>query len=413
MPKYKYTAVNVKKEKFTGTFIAENEQDLTEQLAKQNLFLVSCSVYSDKTPSSFWTLGTGKVSYEELAGFCRQFATMLGAGISIIDSLENIINQPFSSFFKKIMERVYEDVRTGKMLAEAVDSHKKVFPNFFRSMLYIGEESGRLEQVLLSLADYYDRDCKLKKQVKSALAYPIMLGVLLIGIVLLMMLFVIPTFRSAMDKMNVKITGITAVVYDLSDFMLANWRIILLVIFAVVGLLLLFGLTKKGKYFYSMLKVKMPFIGPVTIDLITARFARGFALLISSGMDAVEALKVINVVLDNVYVEKKFAIAVENVCQGMSLTEAFKQQKIFPDMLIQMINVGEKTAGLEEVLNKSFSYFDDKAERALTSLAAKIQPIMIIIMGVVVGVMFIAVYSPMLDIMNNIGNISSPDIPNY
>ncbi len=412
MPKYKYTAVNVKKEKFTGTFIAENEQDLSEQLAKQSLYLVSCSIYSDKTPSSFWTLGSGKVSYEELAAFCRQFATMLNAGITIIDSLESLIQQPFSSFFKKIMERVYEDVRSGKMLAEAVDTHKKVFPNFFRSMLYIGEESGKLEQVLLSLADYYERDCKLKKQVKSAMAYPIMLGVLLIGIIALMMLFVVPTFRSAMGKMDVEVTGLTAVVYDMSDFFLSEWRTIVLVLFVVVGGLLLFGLTKKGKYFYSMLKVKLPLIGPVTTDMITARFARGFALLISSGMDAVEALKVINVVLDNPYIEKKFANAVDCVCQGMSLTEAFKQQKMFPDMLIQMISVGEKTAGLEQVLNRSFNYFDDKAERALTSVAAKIQPIMIIIMGVVVGAMFLAVYSPMLDIMNNIGNVGSYDVPN-
>lgn len=402
MPKFKYTAVNIKKEKFTGTFIAENEKDLAEQLAKQNLYLISSTPYSDKTPSAFWTTGTGKVSVIELASFCRQFATMLNAGITIMDSMQSLITQPYSAYFRKILERIYEDLRGGLMFAECVEKHKKVFPDFFRSMLHVGEESGRLETVLLSLADYYERDDKLKRQTASALAYPMLLLVLIIGIIVLMLVFIVPTFRSALAGMNVPVEGLTKVVYDISDFLLNEWRTVVIVIVVLAGVLFLVGRTKGGRRFYDYLKLHLPLFGKVNLDLITARFARGFSLLISSGMDVVEALNTIAIVINNTWMKERYLKAVDNVCQGMSIALAFKSYKLFPDMMLQMIAVGEQTAGLEEVLSKSFSYFDGKAESALTNLTNKLQPIMMIIMGVVVGALFIAVYSPMLFIMQNL-----------
>lgn len=402
MPKFKYTAVNIKKEKFTGTFIAENEKDLAEQLAKQNLYLISSTPYSDKTPSAFWTTGTGKVSVIELASFCRQFATMLNAGITIMDSMQSLITQPYSAYFRKILERIYEDLRGGLMFAECVEKHKKVFPDFFRSMLHVGEESGRLETVLLSLADYYERDDKLKRQTASALAYPMLLLVLIIGIIVLMLVFIVPTFRSALAGMNVPVEGLTKVVYDISDFLLNEWRTVVIVIVVLAGVLFLVGRTKGGRRFYDYLKLHLPLFGKVNLDLITARFARGFSLLISSGMDVVEALNTIAIVINNNWMKERYLKAVDNVCQGMSIALAFKSYKLFPDMMLQMIAVGEQTAGLEEVLSKSFAYFDGKAESALTNLTNKLQPIMMIIMGVVVGALFIAVYSPMLSIMKNL-----------
>ena len=338
MPKFKYTAVNIKKEKFTGTFIAENEKDLAEQLAKQNLYLISSTPYSDKTPSAFWTTGTGKVSVIELASFCRQFATMLNAGITIMDSMQSLITQPYSAYFRKILERIYEDLRGGLMFAECVEKHKKVFPDFFRSMLHVGEESGRLETVLLSLADYYERDDKLKRQTASALAYPMLLLVLIIGIIVLMLVFIVPTFRSALSGMNVPVEGLTKVVYDISDFLLNEWRTVVIVIVVLAGVLFLVGRTKGGRRFYDYLKLHLPLFGKVNLDLITARFARGFSLLISSGMDVVEALNTIAIVINNTWMKERYLKAVDNVCQGMSIALAFKSYKLFPDMMLQMMH---------------------------------------------------------------------------
>lgn len=403
MQKYKYVAVNLQKQKIKGTFIAKDEKDLAAQLAKQSLYLVSAKNYSGNTPSAFFTLGTGKVSLKELTSFCRQFAIMLNTHIPILDCLDILKNQQYSAYFRGILEVIYEDVRSGIVMSEALEKHKKVFPDFFRSMIYVGEQSGKLETVFLALADYYETDSNIKKKMKSAMSYPLMLMVMAIGIVIIMLAFVIPTFRDTLSKLEVEITGITAVIYGMSDFLLANWLYMLAGV-VVIGLVI-FGIlrTEKGKYAFDFLKVKIPLLKTVQINMVTARFARAFALLISSGMDITDAMDSVEVVIGNRYVKRRFHAAAESVRQGMSLTNAFESHKLFPPMMNQMITVGEKTNSLDDVLLRSCSFFDSQVETSLNSLTSKIQPIMLIIIGAVIGTMFIGVYSPMLSIMNGLG----------
>ena len=403
MQKYKYVAVNLQKQKIKGTFIAKDEKDLAAQLAKQSLYLVSAKNYSGNTPSAFFTLGTGKVSLKELTSFCRQFAIMLNTHIPILDCLDILKNQQYSAYFRGILEVIYEDVRSGIVMSEALEKHKKVFPDFFRSMIYVGEQSGKLETVFLALADYYETDSNIKKKMKSAMSYPLMLMVMAIGIVIIMLAFVIPTFRDTLSKLEVEITGITAVIYGMSDFLLANWLYMLAGV-VVIGLVI-FGIlrTEKGKYAFDFLKVKIPLLKTVQINMVTARFARGFALLISSGMDLTDAMDSVEVVIGNRYMKRRFHAAAESVRQGMSLTNAFESHKLFPPMMNQMITVGEKTNSLDDVLLRSCSFFDSQVETSLNSLTSKIQPIMLIIIGAVIGTMFIGVYSPMLSIMNGLG----------
>ena len=403
MQKYKYVAVNLQKQKIKGTFIAKDEKDLAAQLAKQSLYLVSAKNYSGNTPSAFFTLGTGKVSLKELTSFCRQFAIMLNTHIPILDCLDILKNQQYSAYFRGILEVIYEDVRSGIVMSEALEKHKKVFPDFFRSMIYVGEQSGKLETVFLALADYYETDSNLKRKMKSAMSYPMMLMGMAVGIVVLMLAFVIPTFRDTLSKLEVEITGITAVIYGASDFLLSNWLYMLAGV-VVIGLVI-FGIlrTERGKYAFDFLKVKMPFIKTVQINMVTARFARAFALLISSGMDITDAMDSVEVVIGNRYVKRRFHAAAESVRQGMSLTNAFESHKLFPPMMNQMMTVGEKTNSLDDVLLRSCSFFDSQVETSLNSLTSKIQPVMLIIIGAVIGTMFIGVYSPMLSIMNGLG----------
>ncbi|MBR2346209.1 MAG: type II secretion system F family protein [Clostridia bacterium] len=403
MQKYKYVAVNLQKQKIKGTFIAKDEKDLAAQLAKQSLYLVSAKNYSGNTPSAFFTLGTGKVSLKELTSFCRQFAIMLNTHIPILDCLDILKNQQYSAYFRGILEVIYEDVKSGIVMSEALNKHKKVFPDFFRSMVYVGEQSGKLEAVFVALADYYETDSNIKKKMKGAMSYPIMLMGMAVGIVIIMLAFVIPTFRDTLSKLEVEITGITAVIYGMSDFLLANWLYMLAGV-VVIGLIIFAVLqTEKGKYAFDFLKVKIPFLKTVQINMITARFARGFALLLSSGMDLTEAMDSIEVVIGNRYVKRRFHAAAESVRQGMSLTNAFETYKLFPSMMNQMITVGEKTNSLDEVLSRSCSFFDSQVETSLNSLTSKIQPVMLVIIGAVIGTMFIGVYSPMLSIMNGLG----------
>ena len=402
MPVYKYVALNSDKQKVKGKFIAENGKELASELAKNNLYLLSCSVYKEGTPSSFFTLGTGKVSMKDLTGFCRQISIMLNAGIPILASLDNLRKQSYSSYFRSILQVVYEDVKAGEMLSAALDKHNKVFPNFFRSMVHVGEASGRLETVFVSLADYYETDAAIKRKAMGAMAYPMMLMGMTVVIAIVMLTFVIPTFKDAMSKMNVVTEGFTKAIYDASDFILEYWNIILLMVFAVVLLIFVLLRTEAGKYAFDVFKVKSPLIGTITTDLVTARFSRALSILLSSGMDLSSALESVGLILGNRYLTRRFLAATENVRQGMSLTTALTRYDIFPDMLIQMVSVGEKTASLDEVLTRSCTYFDQKVETSLNSLTSKIQPIMLLIMGVVIGSLFLAVYSPMLTMMTQL-----------
>lgn len=402
MKKFKYTAVNLKHEEVSGIFIAKNEKDLAVQLAKQDLYLVSVSPYSGQTPSSFFTLGTGAVKLTEITTFCRQFAIMINAGIPLIGCLESLKDQAYSSYFRKILQVIFEDVKSGLMLSEALEKHKKVFPEFFRNMILVGETSGKLELVFNSLADYYERDAALKRRTKSALIYPIMLVFLTIGIIALMLGFVVPAFRSSLVQLNIKPEGLTKVVYDISDFLTANWTILLLVVIVIALGIFVFGRTEKGKYVGDTLKLKLPLIRKVSINMLTAKFARSFGLLLSSGMDVVDALDVMYNVLGNRYLRVRFRKASDDVKQGTPLAMAFERYKVFPPMLLQMISVGEKTASIDEVLIRSCNYFDSEVESSLMALTSVIQPIMLAIMGTVVAILFLAIYSPMLSIMTQL-----------
>lgn len=403
MQKYKYIAVNLQKQKIKGTFIANDEHDLAAQLAKQSLYLISAKAYTNDTPSAFFTLSVGSsVSIAELTTFCRQFSIMQNTGIPILDCLDILRNQHYSGYFRKLLQVVYEDVKSGLLLSDALDKHKKVFPHFFRSMVRVGEMSGKMELVFSSLASYYESDTAIKSKVKSALSYPMMLLAMTVGVVILMMLVVVPTFRTAMSQMNVEITGITKTVYDMSDFLLSYWKILLLGVALVAMILILIGRTESGAFFFDKLKVKIPVVKTIQRNLLTARFARAFGLLLSSGMDLNTAMDAVEVIIGNRYMKQKFREAAESVRQGMALTVAFETYNLFPPMMLQMVTIGERTGTLDEVLMRSCAFFDNQVETSLNSLTSKIQPIMLMVMGLIIGTLFIAVYSPMLSIMSNL-----------
>lgn len=402
MPTYKYVAVNLQKKKYKGIFIAEDEQDLALQLTKQNLYLVSSKVYKGGTPSAFFTLGTGKVKLSELTTFCRQFSIMLNTGIPLLECIEILKQQPYSTYFKSILQVICEDVKGGAMLSEAIDKHKKIFPDFFRSMVHVGEASGKLDTVFVSLADYYESDAAIKRKVKSALAYPMILAMMTVGIVIIMLAFVVPTFRETLSSLELEPEGITLIVYNISDFLLEWWQILIAAIIIIAGGIFLFMRTRTGKRFFDVVKVKCPMIKRVQVNLITARFARAFSLLLGSGMDMATALDKVSIILGNSYFEERFNEAAEDVRNGVSLTNAFQKQNLFPQMLVQMVSVGERTASMEDVLGRSCVFFDEQVESSLNALTSKIQPVMMVIMGLVIGILFIAVYSPMLSIMNGL-----------
>ena len=401
MRKYKYTAVNIEKKKFTGSFFAEDEAHLRRQLAQQNLYLVSCKPMTDATPNAFFS-ATGKIQISELTTFCRQFAIMLNSGISILDCLAQLREQHFSAFMKKILYMIYDDVKVGVLLSKAMEKHKKVFPEFFRSMIYVGEVSGSLEKVLNSLADYYENEVALKRKIKGALAYPIMMGVMLIGIVLLMLLLIVPQFEETLSTLNIteeEMNQLTVVVFAASRWVRAHGLTLLYVIVLIFALFFVLLRTEKGKMAMDVFKYRFPLTKNVQINLVASKFTKAMGLLLSSGMQMIEAMEVVQNLLGNRYAQKVFKSVIDDVRQGASLTFAMDAYKIFPQMLIQMLATGEKTGNVEDVLNRSVTFFDSQVESSLLRVTGIIQPVMLCLMGVVIGGMFIAVYSPMITIM--------------
>ena len=400
MQKFRYTAYNLQKHKIKGTFIAQDEKDLGTQLARQGLYLIKAIPYTGAP--SFFTFGVGKVSSAELTNFCRQFAIMQNTHIPILDCLEILKGQSYSSFFRQTLQLVYDDVKSGVVLSEALNNHPKVFPEFFRSMIKVGEVSGKIDQIFESLAVYYERDNEQRRKLWGALSYPMILLGMTFAVLLLMLLVIVPIFRKAMAEMDVTVEGITLAVYNLSDFVINYWPyMIVILLVGILGIFLVMR-TERGKYYFDAIKLKIPVVNQVALSMVTARFARAFGLLLSSGMDLSEAMRAVEIVIGNRYTKHRFGMAAESVRQGMSLTAAFEAYGIFPPMMVQMISVGERTATLDEVLTRSCNYFDSKVESSLASFTSKLQPILLAFMGGVIGILFIAVYSPMLNIMNGL-----------
>lgn len=402
MKKFKYTAINLNKKKFTGVFLAEDERSLAQSLAEQNLYLIKASPIKRMSVNSFFSL-SGKISAREMAMFCRQFSIMITTGIPIVDSLRVLKGQAYSMLLRHALEFIYEDVKGGVLLSQAVEKHKRIFPYFFCSMIRVGECSGALDKIMVTLADYFETDARIKNKTINAMIYPVLLIVMAIGVFILMVSFVIPAFIEALATIDVEMPKLTLSLYRFSIVLRENWQIIAL---SVAGFFLaIIGLrqTARGRYFFDFLTVKLPILGGISRSLLTARFARSFGLLIDGGIDVVEALETVEIVLGNKFIEKRFHAAIEEVRQGMSLTVALQSYRLFPSMMLQMIAVGERTGSLADVLMRSSPFFDQQAETALTSISTMLQPIMLVVIGGLVGVLFYAIYSPLLQVMEGIG----------
>lgn len=400
MNKYKYVAVDLKKKKYTGIMMAQNEDQLRSLLLADNLYLVSFVIMSDKAPTAFFS-ASGKVSVKELTAFCNQFSIMINAGIPIVECISLLKEQKYTDLFKKVLERVYQDVKQGIYLSESLKKYPNVFPDFFQSMVYVGEKSGGLDKVLISLAEYYETEQKIRKKVVGALTYPITLICLMVGVLSIMMIFVVPNFQDAFSSMDTEMPALTMMIFNASTAIKDNILTILLVIVGIVLVRTVVSKTKGGRLFFDELHFKMPLFGDVIKALSASKFARGFGLLLASGLDVVDSLEIIHDVLGNKYVMKRFAEAIEEVRNGVNITLAFNKQRIFPDMLMQMTSIGEKTGELDEVLMRVCGFFDEQVSTTISSVTGLIQPVILVVMGGLIGVIFVAVYSPMLAVMQN------------
>lgn len=400
LKKFIYSARDLNGKKIKGTFIAENESAMKESLAKSNLYLSSYRQVSNKKPNAFFSV-TGKVSVNELCTFSKQFSVMISAGISIVECISILKEQPFSQLLKKTLNKMTEDLASGLILSESMKKYPKVFPNFFTSMVYVGETSGRLDEILLSVTEYYDRRQRTSKKIKSALAYPMTLIVLIVAILAVLFYFVIPKFITTFMSMNVEMPALTMGLFNVSNFITMFWKEIVCVITIIFLFFYLTNKTKSGRYFFDYLKMKLPIIKNITMANFTSIFTQSLGLLLSSGLDMVSSLSTINKIINNKYLEKKFTEIRQDVEKGMPLSQALEINLKCSPILIQMILVGERTGRLDKVLLQTYDYFDQQVDAALNLIVVFIQPTILVILGVSIAVIFAAIYMPILTMITS------------
>ncbi len=402
MARFRYKAKNLDNKVIKGVIFAQDEDELRQIINNQNYFLVT----SRKIPESSQFFGfLERVGPDVLAVFCREFAIMISAGITITKSIETLKESTKNRKLKDILEEVYIEILKGKMLSQSFGKYPKTFPPFFRNMIHIGEISGRLDQVLPKLADYYENDNKIKKKVKSSMAYPLFLIFLSIGVVTILSLFIIPIFAELFASFNAELPEITRISVAFSNFLKLNFG---LIVFGIFLILLLFKFLKqlpKIRLMLDRLKLNLPIIKNVSIAQMTARFTSGFSTLLKSGIPIVEAIGTMGKLLGNKAVEEKFQIATSEIKRGQGIAKSIKTINLFPDILIQMLIVGEQTAELEQVLDKTSGYFEENVNTSIKRMVSVIEPLMTIIVGFLVLFVIISVFIPMLDLLNSIDQI--------
>ncbi|MBQ2804262.1 MAG: type II secretion system F family protein [Clostridia bacterium] len=401
MPLYKCQIIDAHGTKMTVVREAEDEVMLKAGFRRDGIYPKRITELKEKKQSTFFAVSS-KVKPTEVINFLRQFSVMVKAGIAISDCINSLRQQKFSAAFKKVLQEVYFDIEAGVLLSEAFGKHPKVFPYFFVSMVGIGEVSGSLDKVLESMADYYENDRRIKQKTKSAMTYPTIVLVLALVIVVFMNLFVLPQFETTLQEFGGELPAITKIVRGISRFFQDYiFLIIPGVVLLVFGIVMFFR-TKKGKYVKDWLLFHMPVIGKVQRNLITARFSTAFIILLESGMHMVDCLENLKRMLGNQVFSERFTYTIEEVKRGKPLASSLESTSLFPDMLTEMVSVGEKSGNIEEVLRSTSAYFDSQVESSIAKATAMIEPLMIVGLGAIIGVIILAVLTPMISLMGSI-----------
>ena len=376
---FKYKGVNASGKTVKDTIQADDAVSLKKLLRSQGIILSDYEQLKEKRRSNFFSVSS-KAKKGEFVTFCRQFAIMLTAGVSIADCLDTLRKQKFTTVFKNDISAAYEEVLKGSLLSEALQKHPKNFPNYFISMVYVGELSGNLAHVLVRAADYYDNDLKIKAKTKSAMMYPMFLSIMVVAIFFLLMIMIVPNFAATLEGYGQELPGLTKVVLAISDFIVANvvWLLIGIAV-VVIGSILFFKKTSKGKYLWSALMMHIPVFKNIKINTITTRFGQTFAILLESGMQVFDCMKVMPRIINDKYFEKKFAYAIEEVNNGKRLSRSLENTQLFPPMLSQMVNVGENTGSLDEVLNIVGDYYQNVLAQSIQRATALLEPMSILL----------------------------------
>ena len=389
-------------ELLSGEYQTENKDELVGYLRKRKIIITS--VREQKAQINIKLPGGNRVSVKDLGVFTRQFATMINAGLPMVQCLDILSQQTEKEFLKTSIAKVMADVEGGATLGEAMGKHPKVFSTLYVNMVEAGEAGGILDVILIRLATFLEKLDALQRKVKSALTYPTVVACVALGATAFMLIFIIPTFAKMFVDFGGELPLPTKIVIGISDFLRMFWWAIGASIAGGVVAFQRYYKTEQGRYNCDKLMLRVPVLGTVVRKGSVARFTRTLGTLISSGVPILQGLEITARTAGNKVVERAVMATRESISQGNTISEPLKECGVFPPMVTSMIAVGEQTGALDEMLDKIASFYDSEVDTAVDSLTAIIEPVMIVIMGVVVGGMLIAMYLPMFKLVTVVGN---------
>jgi type IV pilus assembly protein PilC len=344
----------------------------------------------------------GKVKSKDLSIFCRQMYTMLDAGVSITNCLNLLGQQITNKKLKVSILDLEESVKKGEMVSDAMKRHKNVFPGLLRSMVESGEVSGSLDEMMLRLSTHYEKENKTVGKVKSAMIYPIILAIICVCAVTGILTFVMPTFVDLFESSGSELPLMTKIVVGLSKFLNNNIILITLATIAAAVGIAFYKKTESGIYFFCKLSLSIPIYKDLTKKVIVARFTRTLSTLLASGVSLIQALPIVGAVLGNKIAEDALVTIRERVARGEGLSDPIRVEKIFPPMLASMVKIGEESGSLDDILNKTADFYDDEVDQAVTRTTAMLEPILIVVMGVLIGCIVMAIMIPMFSMYDKI-----------
>ena len=403
METFSYTAVGADGKEKKGSIVAETREDAARSLKDQGLLPMSIGKQSALDKDINFSLGKKGVKVRDLSVFCRQFSSIIKAGVNVINALSMMSEQTENKKLKAAIKNVQSNVEKGETLSSAMRSEGDIFPSLLVSMVAAGEASGSLETAIERMAIQFEKDAKISGMVKKAMIYPIILIVVMIGVVIAMMMFVIPNFMDMFEGLDAEMPFMTVMVINMSNFILDRWWLLILIVAGIVFAYKSYYKTDAGRHVIDRIKIKIPVFGVLTVKTACARFSRIMSTLLSAGMPMISAIEIAAGTMDNVL----FKDALQKVRSGVALGMGFSQQigvtRLFPAMLVHMVGIGEETGNIEDMLTNVANYYDEEVELATQSVTALMEPMIIIVMAVVVGALVLAIYQPMITLYSTLG----------
>ena len=400
MPVYQWKGKTLAGQVQTGEITVGTQEEVLAHLRKKRIIVTYVREKSKGVSLSLRLRGSTGIKIKDLAIFTRQFATMINAGLPLVQCLDILSQQTDNAAFKGVIANVMNDVESGSTLAEGLRRHPKVFDKLFTNMVQAGEAGGVLDDILLRLATYIEKAEALRRKVKSAMTYPLVVATVALSATVFMLVFIIPTFAKIFTEFGGELPLPTKIVMNLSDFLRSAWYILIGAVIGAVVLYRRYVATEKGRRNVDRIMLNIPILGDVLRKGSIARFTRTLGTLISSGVPILDGLEITAQTSGNKIIEEAIMATRGSIREGETIAAPLKESDVFPPMVVQMIGIGEETGALDEMLNKIAAFYDDEVNTAVDTLTSVIEPIMIVVMGLIVGGMVVAMYMPMFKLVS-------------